>query len=168
MEDNPSNNDGGNRPVEQVSWNDIQDFESALGNAFRLPSESEWEYACRAGTTTRFYWGDDPNYNAIRDYAVYSDNDMGGTADVGTKRPNAWGLYDMSGNVWEWCEDWYHSDYTNAPNDGSAWVSPYGSYWVCRGGSWGYDARGCRSANRGYGGPASLNSGLGFRLARGE
>ena len=166
MGDNPSYYDGVNRPVENVSWNDIQDFESALDGAFRLPSESEWEYACRAGTTTRFYWGDDGNYNDIDRYAVYSSNDPGGTANVGTKLPNSWGLYDMSGNVWEWCEDWYHSDYTNAPSDGSAWLSPSGSYRVYRGGSWGNYAGICRSAFRDYSGPSGRRRSLGFRLVR--
>ena len=166
MGDNPSYYDGVNRPVENVSWNDIQDFESALDGAFRLPSESEWEYACRAGTTTRFYWGDDGNYNDIDRYAVYSSNDPGGTANVGTKLPNVWGLYDMSGNVYEWCEDWYHSDYTSAPSDGSAWTSPSGSYRVRRGGGWNDLARYCRSANRSYSDPSARYYGLGFRLAR--
>jgi len=153
-------------PVYYVSWDDIQEFESALDNTFRLPSEAEWEYACRAGTTTRFYWGDDGNYSEIGNYAVYNSNDPGGTANVGTKRPNAWGLYDMSGNVYEWCEDWYQSDYTNAPNDGSAWVSPSGSCRVFRGGGWGYIARVCRSAFRGANPPSARVYLLGFRLAR--
>ncbi len=166
MGDNPSYYDGVNRPVERVSWTDIQGFESSLGNAFRLPSESEWEYACRAGTATRFYWGDDGGYDDIDRYAVYLSNDPGGTANVGTKLPNAWGLYDMSGNVWEWCEDWYHSDYTGAPSDGSAWLSPTGSFRVSRGGGWFLNARYCRSANRIYNGPSGRFNLLGFRLVR--
>ena len=166
MGDNPSYYDGANLPVEQVSWTDIQDFESALSNEYRLPSESEWEYACRSGTQTRFYWGNDPDYEEIGDYAVYSGNGNGGTEEVGTKEPNSWGLYDMSGNVWEWCEDWYHSDYTNAPSDGSAWVSPQGSYRVARGGSWDDYARSCRSANRNGCGASLRYDTLGFRLVR--
>ncbi len=163
---NPSSYDGVNRPVERVSWTDIQGFESTLGDVFRLPSESEWEYACRAGSTTRFYWGDDPNYSSIVNYAVYSSNDPGGTDNVGTKQPNAWGLHDMSGNVYEWCEDWYHSDYTNAPADGSAWTSPSGSNRVYRGGSWDYFAQYCRSAIRFLSVPSSRYYALGFRLVR--
>ena len=166
MGNNPSSYEGVNRPVERVSWTDIQGFESALGNAFRLPSESEWESACRGGTTTRFYWGEDPNETEIGNYAVYGDNDPGGTANVGTKQPNAWGLYDMSGNVWEWCEDWYHSDYTNAPNDGSAWISPSGSFRVSRGGGWNGLAQYCRSALRNNNDPSSRYYYLGFRLVR--
>ena len=168
MGDNPAHDYGvgDNHPVYYVSWTDIQGFESALGNAFRLPSESEWEYACRAGTTARFYWGDDANYSSIGNYAVYSSNDPGGTANVGTKQPNSWGLYDMSGNVWEWCEDWYHSDYTNAPSDGSAWISPSGSIRVYRGGCWTNHARSCRSAYRSSIDPSYRYINLGFRLAR--
>lgn len=163
----PSYYNGENRPVEQVSWNDIQDnFLSGIDGSFRLPSESEWEYACRAGTTTRFYWGDDPNYSSIGNYTVYSINNPGRTANVGTKLPNAWGLCDMSGNVWEWCEDWYHSGYTNAPSNGSAWVSPSGSSRVFRGGGWSGSAGNCRSANRIYDVPSLRLSVLGFRLAR--
>ena len=166
MGNNPSSFSGADHPVERVSWTDIQGFESALGNAFRLPSEAEWEYACRAGTTTRFYWGDDGNYSQIGSYAWYTSNSSSATHPVGQKTVNAWGLYDMSGNVWEWCEDWYHSDYTDAPSDGSAWVSPSGSYRVLRGGSWSSNARSCRSANRGSLDPSSRYIGLGFRLLR--
>jgi len=161
MGDNPAN-EGDDHPVYNVSWNEIQDFESELNDAFRLPSESEWEYACRAGTETRFYWGDDED---IDDYAVHYDNNPRGSANVGTKRPNAWGLYDMSGNIQEWCEDWYHSDYTNAPTDGLAWVSPSGSNRVLRGGSWSLYAYCCRSASRSGVVPSGRNDCVGFRLA---
>ncbi|MBM3288691.1 MAG: formylglycine-generating enzyme family protein [Candidatus Hydrogenedentes bacterium] len=157
------------RPVEQVSWNTIQTFITAVNalgqGTVHLPTEAQWEYACRAGTTTRFYWGDDASYTQIGSYAWYYDNSSSGTHSVGLKLPDAWGLYDMSGNVWEWCEDWYHSSYTGAPTDGSAWVSPTGSNRVIRGGGWG-SYYGCRSAGRNYYGPSDTNSGIGFRLAR--
>ncbi len=137
---------GDNYPVYNVSWNDIRGTNGFLdklnaahpGHGFRLPSEAEWEYACRAGTTTRFYWGDDPGYTVINDYAwSYYNNTHYGTKEVGLKLPNAWGLHDMSGNVWEWCEDDWHDTYTGAPVNGSAWVaSPRSTYRVLRGGSW--------------------------------
>ena len=161
---NPSRYDGENRPVEQVSWNDIHNsFLSEIDEDFRLPSESEWEYSCRAGTDTRFYWSDDPDYDEIGDYAVYSANDPNGTAEVGTKRPNAFGLYDMSGNVWEWCEDWYHDSYEGAPDDGSAW-DDNGSYRVLRGGSWSNNPWYCRSAFRNRNTPYNRYVIYGFRL----
>ncbi len=167
MGDNPSRNDGENRPVERVSWNDIQEFEFDLDDDFRLPSESEWEYACRAGTDTRFYWSDDPDYEEIDDYAWYYYNSNSRAHDVGQKQPNSYGLYDMSGNVYEWCEDWHHSNYNDAPDDGSAWISPSGSYRVYRGGCWDGAAVYSRSANRKYlVAPSSRSNRIGLRLAR--
>jgi formylglycine-generating enzyme required for sulfatase activity len=159
------------RPVEKVSWDTIQTFIGAVNalsqGTVHLPTEAQWEYACRAGTTTRFYWGDDPSYSLIGSYAWYNDNaGSTGTHPVGQKLPNAWGLYDMSGNVYEWCEDWWHSSYAGAPTDGSAWVSPVGSYRVKRGGSWGSYGNFCRSANRGYDTPSGAYRVIGFRLAR--
>ena len=162
---NPSHYDGENRPVEYVSWNDIHGFLSLIDDGFRLPSEAEWEYACRAGTDTRFYWGDDPGYEDIDDYAVYGNNHPQGTADVGTKRPNSWGLYDMSGNVWEWCEDDYYSNYDGAPDDGSPRIgNPRTSYRVLKGGSWGAGGRSCRSAERNWYRPYLRSFYSGFRL----
>mgnify|MGYP003337224855 CR=1 FL=1 len=130
METNPScfeNNP--QHPVEWVSWEDAQAFCEKLsqitGKTYRLPTEAEWEYACRAGTTTRFY---------ARSWRGIHSNDT--TYPVGQKKPNAWGLYDMSGNVWEWCEDNWHDSYHNAPNDGSAWLTNENNSHILRGGSW--------------------------------
>jgi formylglycine-generating enzyme required for sulfatase activity len=155
FQNNPQN------PVKSVSWDDAQAFCQKLsqitGKTYRLPTEAEWEYACRAGTTTRFYFGDDANQ--LGDYAWYIGNSQGETHPVGQKRPNAWGLYDMSGNVWEWCEDDWHDNYKNAPSDGSAWLTDDNIYQIVRGGSWykllrggswDYQPEYCRSASRRY------------------
>jgi len=139
---------------------------------FRLPSESEWEYACRAGTTTRFYWGDDPDYTQIDFYAWYDNTTWDANEPyahvVGQKLPNAFGLYDMSGNAEEWCEDGYHSSYMGAPVNGSAWVdSPRGTGCMVRGGSWNdFFGDHCRSAYRDYDTLSIMGSYGGFRLAR--
>ncbi len=155
MGSNPSWYRGDNRPVERVSWNDIRDsggYLEKLNDAFpehnfRLPGESEWEYAYRAGTTSRFYWGDDPDYTAIDDYAWYNENSGGETHDVGLKLPNAWGLHDMAGNVWEWCEDDWRIYYNHTYNNGSAWVnSPRSNSRMLRGGAWSFDPSYCRAA----------------------
>jgi formylglycine-generating enzyme required for sulfatase activity len=144
FQNNPQN------PVEKVSWNDAQAFCQKLsqitGKTYRLPTEAEWEYACRAGTTTRFYFGD--NDNQLGDYAWYNGNSQETTHPVGQKKPNAWGLYDMIGNVWEWCEDHWHNSYAGAPDDGSAWLDNDNDYRMLRGGSWYNDPNGCRSAFR--------------------
>ncbi|MCZ8118819.1 MAG: SUMF1/EgtB/PvdO family nonheme iron enzyme [Microcystis sp. LE18-22.4A] len=137
-------------PVEQVSWNDAQAFCQKLsqitGKTYRLPTEAEWEYACRAGTTTRYYFGDDASQ--LGDYAWYDGNSQKTTHPVGQKRPNAWGLYDMIGNVWECCEDNWHDNYIGAPKDGSAWLTNDNDYPIVRGGSWYYNPLFCRSAFR--------------------
>jgi formylglycine-generating enzyme required for sulfatase activity len=137
-------------PVEQVSWNDAQAFCQKLsqitGKTYRLPTEAEWEYACRAGTTTRFYFGDDANQSG--NYAWYDRNSQDKTHPVGQKKPNAWGLYDMSGNVWEWCEDDWHDNYIGAPKDGSAWPINNDNRSLLRGGSWYFNRYSCRSAYR--------------------
>ena len=118
MGNNPSNFNGEDRPVESVSWNDCQDFLKVLnesypveGFEFRLPTEAQWEYACRAGTTTAFFFGDDPSQ--LGDYAWYAENSNWETHPVAQKLPNPWGLYDMHGNVWERCQDLY-GDYAMA------------------------------------------------------
>ncbi len=147
FQNNPQN------PVEDVSWNDAQAFCQKLsqitGKSFRLPTEAEWEYACRAGTTTRFYFGDDANQ--LGDYAWYKGNSQQTTHPVGQKKPNAWGLYDMSGNVWEWCEDDWHDNYIGAPKDGSAWLkNGNDNRSPLRGGSWYNVPANCRSAYRNF------------------
>jgi formylglycine-generating enzyme required for sulfatase activity len=145
----PSHFQGANLPVENVSWHDAQEFcarlSKATGKLYRLPSEAEWEYACRANTTTPYYFGDTITTDLVNHNGKY-----GKTTDVGKFYPNAFGLYDMHGNVWEWCEDGWHKNYINAPiwpNDSIAWISSNNKQ-ILRGGSW-IDLRGlCRSACR--------------------
>jgi formylglycine-generating enzyme required for sulfatase activity len=174
MSDNPSYFTGDDDlPVEQVSWDDVQEFIKKLNekegtDKYRLPSEAEWEYACRAGTATRYSLGDDES--KLGDYAWYADNSDWKTHPVGQKKPNPWGLYDMHGNVWEWVQDCWHSDYNGAPTDGSAWVVACkyaGADRVFLGGSWLYYARFCRSASRYHLAPGGFRpSNLGFRILR--
>ena len=136
------------------------------GKTYRLPTEAEWEYACRAGTTTRYYFGDDASQ--LGDYAWYSANSQSKTHPVGQKKPNAWGLYDMSGNVWEWCEDDWHDNYIGAPTDGSAWLinNDNRSHLKClRGGSWFESPNLCRSAYRSGNLPDGVYNFNGFRVA---
>ena len=168
MGNNPSRFKGDNLPVEIVSWNDCREFIRKLnrqegGNKYRLPTEAEWEYACRAGSKTRFCFGDSDS--RLGDYDWYRSNSSSKTHSVARKKPNAWGLYDMHGNVCEWCEDWkgdYPSGHVTDPEGPSD-----GSYWVFRGGCWSSGAGGCRSADRGdYFLPSFRRSYLGFRLAR--
>jgi formylglycine-generating enzyme required for sulfatase activity len=171
---NPSYFYGDNLPVERVSWDDVQNFINKLNekegiNKYRLPSEAEWEYAARAGTTTRYSFGDDESM--LGDYAWYDVNSDNKTHEVGQKKPNPWGIYDIHGNVWEWVQDEWYGNYNGAPADGSAWEGDC-SYHVIRGGCWGGSwlsrARGCRSAGRsrlGYGpGYRDTSVNLGFRL----
>lgn len=167
MGKNPSSFKGDNLPVEHVSWEDIQSFIKKLNekegsNKYRLPSEAEWEYAARAGTKTRYCFGDDES--ELPDYAWYSDNSEKRTHPVGQKKPNQWGLYDMHGNVWEWVQDRLHGSYDGALADGSVWEEENGSHRIHRGGSWFRDARYCRSAFRNAPGFRPVT--LGFRLLR--
>jgi formylglycine-generating enzyme required for sulfatase activity len=168
MRVNPSHFKGAANPVDKVSWFDAMDFCKKLSErtrqVFRLPTEAEWEYACRAGTTTRFSFGD--SESDLGDYAWHKGNSGEKTHPVAQKKPNAWGLYDMHGNVWEWCADWYGS-YTAGPlTDPQGAAS--GSLRVLRGGSWrGGDTVGFRCAYRdGSGHPANRGNYYGFRCAR--
>ncbi|MCL2928267.1 MAG: SUMF1/EgtB/PvdO family nonheme iron enzyme [Trichodesmium sp. MAG_R01] len=176
MGNDPSLFKGKNRPVERVSWNNATEFCQKLskktGRDYRLPSEAEWEYACRAGTTTPFYFGETitgelANYNASKTYADEPKGEYREqTTPVGQFPPNAFGLYDMHGNVWEFCQDVGHSNYDGAPVDGSAWVNGGdSSVRVVRGGSWSYYPRRCRSAYRNnYSSDETDNNNIGFRL----
>lgn len=168
MGNNPSSSKqcGGNCPVEQVSWNDIQEFIRKLsgqtGKAYRLPTEAEWEYAARSGGKSEKFSGG----IAVDNVAWYRSNSGSQTHPVGQKQPNGLGIYDMSGNVWEWCQDWYDdSSYKNSPKDNPQGPSS-GSLRVLRGGSWSRYASDSRAAIRGWGSPVSRNIYLGFRLAR--
>jgi formylglycine-generating enzyme required for sulfatase activity len=173
---NPSYFKGDNLPVQSVYWDDAIEFCGRLsqltGRSYRLPSEAEWEYACRAGTTTPFYFGE----TITPDLVNYDGNYPYGSAPKGTSRekttavgsfpPNAFGLYDMHGNVWEWCQDIYHDNYNGAPIDGSAWESGGDSKnRVLRGGSWNSNVVNCRSAlHDGYSAGIRLRN-IGFRVA---
>ncbi len=183
MGSNPSRFRGSDDlPVENVSWLDAVSFCNKMseedkrmpfyringtdvadvgGNGYRLPTEAEWEYACRAGMAGLFPWGDDIGKQG--EYAWFSDNSHGKTHPVGQKSPNAWGLYDMLGNVWEWCADWYDEKcYASSP---SVAVDPPGppraSDRVIRGGCWGVEPRFVRSANRNRNVPENRNNNLG-------
>ncbi|HEY9818831.1 MAG TPA: formylglycine-generating enzyme family protein [Candidatus Obscuribacterales bacterium] len=138
---------GDDHPVERVSWNDAQEFCRRLSvlseKDYRLPSEAQWEYACRADTETAYHFGP----MLTQDVANY---DGSKTTDVGTYPANRWGLYDMHGNVWEWCEDDWHNNYIGAPEDGSVWVDKNKNRLdkLLRGGSWLNGSGDCRSAFR--------------------
>ena len=169
MGSTPSNSKGPGNPVENVSWNDCQEFirklnEKVPGGGFRLPTEAEWEYVCRAGSTTEYCYGD--GEAGLGDYAWYNANSGSTTHPVGQKKPNAWGVYDTHGNVWEWCQDWWHNSYKKAPSDGSAWASPTSDFRVFRGGGWYYDARNCRSSFRINVAPGFASTFIGFRVSR--
>jgi formylglycine-generating enzyme required for sulfatase activity len=158
---------GSDAPVENVSWDDAQIFCSLVSRAngiqCRLPTEAEWEYACRAGSTGRPYCFDSPYQGDLVDYAWYSKNSGETTHPVGQKKPNAWGLHDMHGNVWEWCADWYDK-YTKGPATDPKGPRS-GSYRVYRGGGWFNVAEICRSAYRLRYYPDSRSFNLGFRVA---
>ena len=164
---NPSHFRGAEHPVEEVTWYDCQRFTVALcekeglvAGTYRLPTEREWEYACRAGTIVAYCFGDDPA--RLGAYADYADNNYQGTNAVGRRLPNAYGLYDMHGNVWEWCLDRFVAYKGRKPEEDVSEVD----WRVIRGGNWHDVAKNCRSANRCRLPPASHGNLLGFRLLR--
>ena len=176
---NPSRFNGEQRPVEQVSWEDAMEFCHRLsqrtGRHYTLPSEAQWEYACRAGTTTPFHWGATistnlANYNGRE---VYGDGEKGEyrqqTMDVASFPANPWGLHDMHGNVWEWCADQWHDNYEGAPEDGRAWIDEGAKandlkLRLLRSGSWIDGPWDCRSAYRIVIHPGHRVNGVGFRI----
>jgi formylglycine-generating enzyme required for sulfatase activity len=171
MGNNPSRFKGDpNQPVEHVSWDEVQGFIDNLNakegkTTYRLPTEAEWEYACRAGTTTVYSFGDSPVL--LSEYAWYSDNAKGMTRPVGQLQPNDWGLYDMHGNVWEWVQDWYSRDYYLQSPSHNPTGPDQGRGRVLRGGSWFNIGRSVRSAQRTAYAPGYSNfiGSIGFRLA---
>ncbi len=170
MGHNPSKWKGDNLPVEEVSWDDIQLFLKKLnlqtGQTYRLPTEAEWEYAARGGSeasqTSYQYAGS----NTLGEVAWYGDNSGGTTHPVGQKKPNALGLYDMSGNVWEWCNDYYDSNYYQNSPTKNPQGSLSGHFRILRGGSWSHDSQNCRVARRLWFFPNYWVSRSGFRLVR--
>jgi uncharacterized protein (TIGR02996 family) len=174
MESNPSRFQGADRPVEQVSWQDCQEFCRKLanqdGHRYGLPTEAEWEYACRAGTTTPFCWGEtlsttQANYDGNFPYDQCSKGVWREESTVvGSFPPNAWGLFDLHGNVSEWCQDWYGEDYYRSANNKDPEGPANGPGRVLRGGSWHHPAWSCRAATRNWLEPASRHYGMGFRV----
>ncbi|MDJ0897579.1 MAG: SUMF1/EgtB/PvdO family nonheme iron enzyme [Xenococcus sp. MO_188.B8] len=163
MGKNPSHFQGDERPVECVSWDDAVEFCQKLskqtGKGYRLPSEAEWEYAARAGTNTKYSFGDDISGKL----ANYGGN-IGETTSVDQYEANSFGLFDMHGNVWEWCQDDWHDNYKNAPTNGQAWFSEKENTKVIRGGSWYDDPDICRSACRNLSTRGYRSSNIGFRV----
>ena len=163
----------GEYPAYFISWHDCHDLAEALNEyvqetgqgafLFRLPTEAEWEYACRAGTTGEFPF----DTTRADEYMWYEDEEdhVDGIKPVAKKLPNPWGLFDMNGNVWEWCEDWYHDSYEGAPSDGSAWIEPKGEFVILHGGDWDNRMNVCRCANRNdHRKPTDRSEDIGVRL----
>jgi formylglycine-generating enzyme len=166
MGENPSHFKGDDLPVEKVSWDDVQVFLEALNSltnqAYRLPTEAEWEYAARGGSLSKGYKY--AGSNDLSEVGWYNQNSGSKTHPVGQKKPNELGLYDVSGNVWEWCADWY-ADYPDSAQTNPTWATQ-GVYRVLRGGSWVDHLAHCRAAYRNTSGPAIRYYDIGFRLAR--
>jgi formylglycine-generating enzyme required for sulfatase activity len=173
---NPSKWKGPRNAVEMVSWDEATEFCRLAttelrrrklldeGVVVRLPTEAEWEYACRAGTTTAYNFGD--SADDLKDYAWFKDNSKGEDPPVGKKKPNAWGLYEMHGYVLEWCQDAWHDSYEGAPADGSAWEVKDARERVLRGGSWAGEAANARSAYRNHQPVGERSDMIGFRCVR--
>jgi formylglycine-generating enzyme required for sulfatase activity len=172
--------DTGRFPVESVSWHDARKFcdglskwaqEKKAGRVYRLPSEAEWEYACHAGTKTPFHFGKSASSTQANFYGgspyggAARGPYLGRTCKVGSYKPNAWGLFDMHGNVWEWCADWYGKDYYRDSPKTDPRGPSRGAGRVLRGGCWGLPGRGCRAARRGGREPGDRDSAVGFRVA---
>lgn len=153
-------------PVRRVRWTDAIAYANwkseREGKKYRLPTEAEWEYACRAGSEEKFCFGSDKSL--LKEYAWYALNASGYTHNVGTKKPNTWGLYDMHGNIWEWCLDRYAEDYTHTPTDGSAYAVASDKGRVLRGGSFNANASKCSCSSRINLGSGGKNYFIGFRL----
>jgi formylglycine-generating enzyme required for sulfatase activity len=169
MGNNPSDfkQCGGNCPVETVSWEDAQEFirqlNSQTGRNYRLPYEAEWEYAARSGGKQE-QWAGTSDMDELGAYAWFVDNSGKTTHPVGTRRPNGLGLYDMTGNVWEWCKDWYDAEYYKKSPEKNPRGALSGSNRVIRGGSWHFTAGDARAAARDYYDPSYRGSNRGFRL----
>ena len=161
---NPSNFRGDDRPVEMVSWDDCQEFcakmKQLTGKPVRLPTEAEWEYACRAGTTSEYWNGN--GEDALKKVGWFSGNSSGETKSVAKLAANPWGLYDVHGNVWEWCQDWHGA--LAAANQNDPIGSSNGSSRVLRGGSWNHAPADCLAAYRNYYAPAARRKYCGFRV----
>jgi formylglycine-generating enzyme required for sulfatase activity len=176
MGNNPSRWKGPRNAVDRVTWDEAREFCRkataelrqrrllAEGELVRLPSEAEWEYACRAGTTTRYSFGD--SADDLREYAWFRGNSKGEDPPVGRKKPNAWGLYDLHGYVWEWCQDSWHDGYAKAPETSAAWEEKDAKERVLRGGSWADGADSCRSAFRHHQPADHRSDAVGFRCVR--
>lgn len=169
MKDNPSRFTGSNRPVDSVTWNEAKLFAEGLNalektKAYRLPTEAEWEYAARAGATTAYHFGD--NDRQLTDYAWTGANSGDKTHDVMKKEPNPWGLYDMYGNVYEWCEDWYGKTFYRMSPKTDPQGPAKGVGKVKRGGSKDRSARSCRSSAREYADPGTRSDNTGFRIIK--
>jgi formylglycine-generating enzyme required for sulfatase activity len=169
---NPSHHTGGNLPVESVTWHEAVDFTERLSaeydGSFDLPTEAQWEYACRAGTNTAFYHGNDAE--GLDAYGWYIFNSLAGdtpeTQPVGRKKPNLWGLYDMHGNVWEWCRDWYDAEYYAVSPAADPEGPASGAYRVIRSGTFKRSEVRCRSAFRSWNNPEFTTSDQGLRIIR--
>ena len=169
VEHNPSNFKGNTRPVESVSWPEVQAYIHKLNakeetDSYRLPTEAEWEYAARAGSQSSFYFGS--KTQLLNQYAWYSNNSDGKTHPVGQLNPNAWGLYDMHGNVHEWCLDWFDRNYYSQSPAIDPVGPPKGLAKALRGGDWGSEDWYCRCASRSLGSPERRSNRVGFRIVK--